>query len=302
MDVVRQVRELGGASTWKVLVELCGKDAVKAALQDRLLLRDARGRYSLPDAHHGVRIANSIGGVLSHRSAAAYWGWEQKREGELPEVTVPRNKRVTRERRKILIPHWCALSDRDVAEGHGFVTSKRRTLIDCFRNLPYDEALSIADSAVRSGDFTQTEIAELAESTKGCGRRRIICVAEDLSDKSANALESVARAFANLVPGLQPTPQMPLEVDEALILHPDLGDPEKRLLIETEGFTDHGTREGHDSGCIRYNIFTLLRWMLVRFTWRQVMTDPGYVFGTLVEMVRVSRLMGPRNADVAVAT
>ena len=49
-------------------------------------------------------------------------------------------------------------------------------------------------------------------------------------------------------------------------------------------------------------VFPLLRWMLVRFTWRQVMTDPGYVFGTLVEMVRVSRLMGPRNADVAGAT
>src|SRR4051812_35981485 len=111
MDVVSQVRELGGASSWKVLVELCGKGAVERALRDRLLLRDARGRYSLPDAHHGVRVANSIGGVLSHRSAAAYWGWEQKKERGLPEVTVPRHKRVSNERRKILIPHWSALSD-----------------------------------------------------------------------------------------------------------------------------------------------------------------------------------------------
>jgi very-short-patch-repair endonuclease len=299
MDVVGQVRELGGATNRSTIVALCGKDAVDLALDERLLLRDARGRYSLPDAHRGVRVANSIGGVLSHRSAAAYWGWEQKKERELPEVTVPRNKRVGRERRKVLIPHWSALSDADVAPGVNCVTSKRRTLVDCFRNLPYDEALAIADSAVRTGDFTHEEMAEIAESTKGCGRRRIICVAEDASEKAANALESVVRAIGNLVPGLETTPQMPIEVGEELILHPDLGDPEIKSLIEAEGFGTHGTREGHDSDCVRYNIITLHGWLLVRFTWYQVMEDPTYVFTTLLGLVRVGRLNKPGHADVA---
>jgi hypothetical protein len=302
MDVVSQVRELGGATDRRTIVTLCGKDEVDNALADRLLLRDARGRYSLPDAHHGVRVANSIGGVLSHRSAAAYWGWEQKKERELPEVTVPRNKRVSRERRKVLIPHWSALSDGDVAEGQNCVTSKRRTLVDCFRNLPYDEALAIGDSAVRTGDFTREEVHEIAESTKGCGRRRIICVAEDVSEKAANALESVVRAITNLVPGLKTTPQMPLEANETLTLHPDLGDPDLGVLVEAEGFANHGTREGHDSDCVRYNILTLMRWLLVRFTWWQVMSDPVYIFDTLVGLVRVSRLGASEHAHVARAS
>lgn len=300
MDVVSQVRELGGATNRSTIVGLCGKRAVDQALHERLLLRDARGRYSLPDAHHGVRVANSIGGVLSHRSAAAYWGWEQRNERELPEVTVPRSKRVSRERRKVLIPHWSALSDADVAEELNYVTSKRRTIVDCFRNLPYVEALAIADSAVRAGDFTREEIAAIAESTKGCGRRRIICVAEDASDKAANALESGVRAVANLVTGLEPTPQMPIEVDEELTLHPDLGDPGLRTLVEAEGFETHGTNEGHDKDVVRYNILTLLGWLLVRFTWRQVMDDLAYVFDTLVGLVRVARPK-PKHAHVALA-
>jgi very-short-patch-repair endonuclease len=299
MDVVSQIRALGGATNRSTIVELCGKGAVDQALADRLLLRDARGRYSLPDAHHGVRVANSIGGVLSHRSAAAYWGWEQKKQRELPEVTVPRNRRVSRERRKILIPHWSALSDADVAEGMGCVTSKRRTLVDCFRNLPYVEALAIADSAVRQGDFTREEVGEIAESTKGCGRRRIICVAEDLSEKAANALESVARAYTNLVPGLRTIAQLAVEVDDTLTLHPDLADPELHILIETEGFEYHGTREGHDSDCKRYNILALLDWLLVRFTWQQMMEEPVYVLETLIGLVRVARERTSQHADVA---
>jgi hypothetical protein len=301
MDVVSQVRALGGATTRTTIVELCGKGAVDEALADRRLLKDARGRYSLPDTHHGVRVANSIGGVLSHRSAAAYWGWEQMKERELPEVTVPRTKRVSPDRRKVLIPHWSALSDDDVAPELNYVTSKRRTIIDCFRNLPYPEALAIADSAVRCDDFTREEVHEIALSTKGCGRRRIICVAEDCSKKAANALESTTRAISNLVPGLRTTPQLPLDVGERT-LHPDLGDPELGTLIEAEGFETHGTREGHDSDCERYTLFTLLGWLLVRFTWRQVMTEPAKVHEALVALVALARRRPPMHANVARAT
>jgi very-short-patch-repair endonuclease len=90
-------------------------------------------------------------------------------------------------------------------------------------------------------------------------------------------------------------------VDESRTLHPDLGDPNLGVLVEAEGFADHGTREGHDSDCLRYNVFTLLRWILMRFTWRQVMSDPAYVFDTLVGLVQVARLRASPHADVAPA-
>lgn len=298
MDVVEAVRELGGACSRRTLLERCDRTAIGRALTDGVLLRDARGRYSLPDCHRGVRIANSVGGVLSHRSAAAYHGWEQKNERGLPEVTVPRTRRIHRNLRTILIPHWSALHDDDVV---GCVTTKRRTLVDCFRNLPYDEALSIADSALRAGDVTQQDLLEIAATTRGCGRRRIICVAEDATDKSANPLESVVRAWGNIVPGLSAVSQLPVETDDGRTLHPDLGSPELGVLIETEGYESHGTPQAHDQDCRRFNIFVLLGWTLLRFSWRQVTFEPETVHQALCDLVRLARRGPPEHAHVAAA-
>ena len=47
----------------------------------------------------------------------------------------------------------------------GAVTSQVRTLVDCMRNLPWDEAVAIVNSAIRADDFTQAEIQQIAEAT-----------------------------------------------------------------------------------------------------------------------------------------
>ena len=54
---------------------------------------------------------------------------------------MPRNRKVDRALRKILIPHWSDLPPDDVVKGA--ITSQLRTLVDCMRNLPLDEATSI---------------------------------------------------------------------------------------------------------------------------------------------------------------
>ena len=37
----------------------------------------------------------------------------------------------------------------------GWATSKVRTVLDCAAELPFDEALAVADSALRHGDVTR---------------------------------------------------------------------------------------------------------------------------------------------------
>lgn len=298
MDVISQMKDLGGAASRTAIVALCGKAPVAAALADRRLVRDARGRYALPEAHKGVRVANSVAGVLSHRSAAAYWGWEQKDDQKLPEVTVPRNRHVTKRQRLVFIPHYVDLHD---GEAVGSVTTKRRTLVDCFRNLPYDEALAIADSAVRNGDVTKEELAEIAKATKGRGRRRIICVSDDATEKAANPFESVLRSIANRIPGLCSVAQVPLAIDASRELHPDVGDTALRLALEAESFEFHGEREALARDCERYNLFALLGWLILRFSWAQVMREPAYVHRTLIDITRLARLR-PEHADVAAVT
>ncbi len=260
---------------------------VDRALRAGMLLRDARGRYALPAARDGIRTASSVAGVLSHRSAAAYWGWAQKKPDGLPEVTVPRNRRVDRALRRRLIPHWSDLPPEHVVKG--CVTSPLRTLVDCMRNLPWDEALAIVDSALRAGDITKEQLRELATSTRGRGRTRIIAVADSATAKSANVLESLVRAFAELVPGLDVKAQLSVQVDETLTLHPDLADPGQDLIVEAEGFEWHGKSAQLTRDCRRYNAFVLLGWSVIRLSWVLVMFDPAYVQSLLVKAVALLR-------------
>ncbi len=296
MDLISQVTLMGGVTDRASIVRLRGAREVDRALRAGILIRDARGRYALPLAQQGIRTASSVAGVLSHRSAAHFWGWAQKNPDGLPEVTVPRNRRVDRALRRQLIPHWSDLPPADIVKG--CVTSLLRTLVDCMRNLPWDEALAIVDSALRAGDITKDELLELAASTRGRGRTRIMAVAEAATAKSASVLESLVRGFAKLVPGLDVEAQISVEVDETLTLHPDLADRERDLIVEAEGFEWHGKSAQLTRDCRRYNAFVLLGWYVIRLSWMLVMYDPAYVQDLLVRAVALLRA-SQQHANVA---
>jgi very-short-patch-repair endonuclease len=299
MDLISQVVLLGGVTDRKTLIRLRGVRAVARALRDGTLVSDRRGRYALPTAQHGVRTASSIAGVLSHRSAAQYWGWAQKTPDGLPEVTVPRNRRVDRALRKILIPHWSDLPIDEVVKG--VVTSQLRTLVDCMRNLPLDEATSIADSALRAGDITQKDLVELATGTRGRGRARIMAVATRATAKAANVFESILRAQADLVPGLNVVAQVPIWISKQLKLHPDLVDVENKIIIEAEGFEWHGKSAQLTRDCRRYNAFTLLGWQVIRVSWAMVMFNASYVQQILRAAVELGRSRRHQHANVSAA-
>ena len=286
MDLTSQVVRLGGVAARATLVGLRGAREVDAALRSGVLVRDARGRYALPTARQSARVASSIAGVLSHRSAAHRWGWAQKDPNGLPEVTVPRSRRVDRSLRKILIPHWSDLPADDI---DGAVTTMRRTLVDCMRNLPFDEALAIADSAVRADDVTPEELWAIATATRGRGRRRILAVAEQATGRAANAFESVLRAQALLIPGLDVEAQHPVTVSARLTLHPDLADPRQMIVVEAEGFEGHSSSAALTRDCRRYNALELLGWQVIRFSWSQVMFEPAYVQRVLLGAVALAR-------------
>ena len=299
MDLISQVTALGGVCERATLVRLRSRAEVDRALRDGVLERDARGRYALPSTRPSLRTANRVAGVLSHRSAAHYWGWAQKSPPPLPEVTFPRTRRVDRSLRKVLVPHWSDLPADDV---EGSVTSQVRTLVDCMRNLPWDEAVAIVNSAIRADDFTQAEVQLIAEQTKGRGRRRICEVAAAVTGQCANPFEAVLYAQALLIPGLNVRPQFAVPVpDTTQTLRPDLADPVRGIVIEAESFAWHGKTAQLTRDCRRYNTLTLLFWYVIRFSWWHVMFDPAYVQKVLVEAVGLlsRHTTLPEHANVA---
>jgi len=292
MDLVSHVTFLGGACRRDALIERCGRRGVDRALRDGTLVRVARGRYALATAGQAVRAAATYGGIVSMRSAAQRHGWGQRKVPDLPDVTFPRTHHLDSRARKALVPHWSDIAPDDIVGG---TTSVRRTLIDCMRNLPLEESVPIADSALRCGDITYRELQTLAASMRGRGRARAMAVAAMATTASANAYESTLRAIASTVPGLDAQPRRPVRVSSARVLHPDLLDPLLGIAVEAESFEWHGETAALTRDCARYNAFAVQGLIVVRFSWPQVIFSPAYVVEVLEQAVHRAR----QHANVA---
>jgi very-short-patch-repair endonuclease len=227
-----------------------------------------------------VRAAAALNGVVSHASAAACHGWEMKRAAARPTVTVPRNRKVAAVRRAGVDVKWRDLPPEQVVPPG--LTSPARTVVDCARCLPFDEALAIADSALRHGDVTREELLALAGTVPSTGRRQALRVARDADGRAANPFESVLRAIALDVPGLCFEPQKRVR-EGSFVCWPDLVDDVRRVAAEADSFEFHGKRRLLKRDCVRYNALAVRGWLVLRFTWEHVMFEPAYIRRTLTE-------------------
>jgi very-short-patch-repair endonuclease len=275
--VAEVVRRTGGVADAHRLIALTSRRKVRTALRKGEIVRDTRGRYALPTAHAALRAANRLNGIVSHASAAAYYGWEMKRPPELPTVTVPRNRKVSRDRRAGVDVKW-----RDVPAEHitAGVTDMAWTVTDCARTLPFDEALAIADSALRHDDVTRAQLIRLAELVPSTGRAQCLRVAREADARAANPFESVLRAIALDVPGLDVEPQVVIS-ENGFVGRPDLVDIARRIVLEADSFEFHGKRKAMKRDCERYNALVIRGWLVLRFTWEHVMFQPKYITGCL---------------------
>jgi hypothetical protein len=214
-----------------------GRHAVWRAVDAGLVVRVGRGRFSLPVVAQSLGVAHGLSGVLSHVSAARFWGWEVSLPVAEVDVMVPRGRRLrpvsgVTVRRRDLPPYDV------VAPG---ATAPLRTVLDIAGDLSFADALAVADSALRSGRVTADELvaASVASSGRGHARRvRVACTADPRAD---NPFESVLRGLA-IEAGLDVTPQVSLHTGDRWV-RPDLVDIRRALAIEAESFPGTGT--GH---------------------------------------------------------
>jgi very-short-patch-repair endonuclease len=275
MDAVSAITRLGGTAGWNDLLDLTTRRRLRTALAAGSVVRSHRGRYVLPDADRARRAGARVNGVLALRSAAMHHGWPVKFPPQIPEVAVPRKRRVTPRKGVRLV--W--LSDLDTTLP---ATPPLQTVLTCARLLPFDEALAIADSALRLGDVTTIELREAADLARGAGAAAIRRVARHATAKAANPFESVLRALA-LEVGLDPRPQHPVDVGER-VLHPDL--VAGRLVLEADSWEWHTGKQAHVNDCWRYNALVLHGWTVLRFSWEHVMLQADYVRAVLRQAVQ----------------
>jgi len=299
MDPVDALARLGGTADDGALRRLTTRRRLKEAVGAGKIRMVAHGRYALATAENAAVAAVALAGVVSHLSAVAWWGWECKSPPERPEVTVPRHRKL-----RLSPPDKAGASDKAAGSGRsdhderragaGFidavtlrrrpldaadlergVTGAVRTVLDCAESLNFAEALTIADSAIRAGDVDSETLAAAASKWRGRGAARVRRVAAYADGRSANVFESVLRAIA-IEAGLAVVPQWRIDLGDR-VAFADLANPLMGLVIEADSWGYHATKQAFSRDLERYNLMVIAGWVVLRFTFEQVMDRPAYV-------------------------
>lgn len=292
----------GGVATRSEILREVTEASLRAALTQGRLVRLSRGRYALPSVDVGAprwdealkvtaersrRAAHELSGTAVLLSAAARWGWRCKWVPRRPQVVVPRGRKVTATRQQRHEMHWRAIPRGDVVDG--WVTDRVRTAVDCAATLPPDEALCVLDSALREGMVTRDEMLLACAGLAPRFRRRAeesIRLADGSSD---NPFESVLRWIALGVPTLAVQTQVRIDDPAGFVGRVDLADEELRIVLEADSVEFHSEPEQLERDCIRYTRLVADDWLVLRFTWKQVMNDPEWVRDVIIRTVAVRR-------------
>jgi Transcriptional regulator, AbiEi antitoxin/Protein of unknown function (DUF559) len=277
-------RDRGGvASRGELLSAGVSSAALSRAVAAGTVIRLARGVYRAgPVGGLGelVAAAQGLRGVVTSDSAALIHGWAMAHTPVGHSITVPRNRRdrsgsAVRMYRCDLPPDAC-VEIQGVA-----VTSPLRTVLDCARTLPLAQAVAITDSALRSG-LDLGELRSSAASTIGPGAVKVRRVAALADPRAGSVLESLLRVLLVLA-GLPPshTQFVVRDAEGRLVAVVDFGYELQRLLVEADGFAFHRERQDYRSDRRKANAFLIGGWMLLRFSWEDVMGSPDYVVETV---------------------
>jgi very-short-patch-repair endonuclease len=284
VDPTDALAQLGGAGRVEQVLQMTSRRQLRTAIRHGAVVRVSHGAVALGSTRTAAADAARLTAVVSHLTAALEHGWEVARPPQRPQLIVKRKRRLTpQQRRGVEIRH----RDLEHHEVHGWTTSPHRTVIDCARDLPFADAVAVADSALRHGHVDAGELRKRAAALSTTGRRGAMRVVEAATPLAANPFESVLRAIALDVPDLHVEPQVVID-ERGFRCRPDLVDVERRLVVEADSFEFHGHRQALHRDCERYNALVVRGWTVLRFSWEHVMLHPDYV-----REVLVSALVGP---------
>lgn len=213
--------------------------------------------------------------VMSHASAAAYWGIRRAPRDRV-EITVPYN---VRRRRVSAVVHYSNLiPDHHVVEliDGSRVTSVARTVFDLGGILDAQGHLSIIEDVRNKGLCTDDELGEVYADLCVKGRRgsaswaRLADMTDRVSRPTMSELElelQQALVTAGLPPALQ---QHPVVLPSGRTAYLDLAYPECRLDVEVDHSKWHGTPSAVERDKARDNGLAIISWERLRFTERML--------------------------------
>jgi very-short-patch-repair endonuclease len=221
-------------------------------------------------------LACGPGGVLSHRSSAAH-DQVLKTAQSIVDVTVSgvsgRSRRGIRIHHAVLTPADVVIDDEGVPR-----TSLPRTFLDLATCLYPDQLRRALDQAEINGDFDMRAMKELLGRSRG--HRGIRKLREALGvgalgeDVTRNHLEArfLAMCRRNGLPLPKVNYWLPIPGEE---WQGDFVWPDHRVVVETDGFETHRTRQAFVRDRRRDQVLTVHGWTPVRVSWDDVFMLPA---------------------------
>ncbi|MDQ2650925.1 MAG: DUF559 domain-containing protein [Actinomycetota bacterium] len=226
-------------------------------------------------------LAAGEGAAASHRTAAVLWGLDGFRAGVI-EVAHPRGRW---HRPTGVIVHQSSDLDRcTIRSVDGIpVTDPSRTILDLARRTSDARLFAAMESARRKKissweQLVSTLLRHARQGRPGIERtRRVITVHIDEGEVTDSMFEAMVLAlFAEH--GL-PVPVLHHRIvrsDGSFVAEVDLAYPSRLIAIELDGEV-HREREVFHRDRPRQNELELLGWLVLRFTWRQLVEQPELI-------------------------
>jgi predicted transcriptional regulator of viral defense system len=241
---------LNGEGRWKAAVLACGKDA-----------------------------------VLSHRSAAAHW---RLRPDNRPrtDVTVPR--RYARNRPRIAVHASMTFLPRDVTVQAGIpCTTVARTILDLAEEIDrrgVERAIEQAEVLRIYDGRALEDVLERADGRRGTGVVRDVLGELEAPTPTKREFEERFLALCRMagIPQPEVNAWVALDGDE---VQADFLWRRERLVVETDGWDFHRTRQAFERDRRRDQRLVLAGFTVVRFTWRQLTDEPHGVATTIRELL-----------------
>jgi predicted transcriptional regulator of viral defense system len=271
-------RQWGVVSRAQLAAMGVGRGAIDARLNAGRLRRLHRGVYAIGGAalpREGRALAAVLAcgerAVLSHVSAAVHWGLLSY-DPPRPEVTAPASRRGVP---GIRLHRARSLDATETTTHDGIpITTVARTLIDLAARSPTNHLEHAIGQAMRNQLYDHSAIEQVLD-----GRRGTTALRRATTDPAFTRSELERRFRALCRRAGLPRPLSNVVVADA-DHHPhevDFFFPSHRLIVEVDGWRDHGTRVAFERDRAKDAALVAAGHAVLRFTKRQIAYEPDTV-------------------------
>lgn len=229
--------------------------------------------------------------AASHLTAAYLWGMTSNQPKRI-EIVARRHRRVTRD--QFVVHESKDLRSSDVVTVDGILTTSAvRTVVDIGASANPQSVARCLDSALRRKLFSAWEVRAFVARVARPGRTGVGTIRPLIEERltwqglTESDLEDAFLRVMEESPCPMPKTQYVLEDRGEFIGRYDFAYPRMMALIETDSESFHMDPVSFQRDREKQNRAQMLGWTVYRFTWRQLVDDPGSVRAVIASIFDV---------------